>query len=708
MMKKIITIFILIILSASFLFAQQNEWVWAKNGGGTSTDVGTCVASDNNNNVYVGGYYWVSATFGSTTLSSGSSNYDMFIAKYNASGSLLWAKNYGGQTETKVFGMALDKQGNIVLSGTFSGTASFGDSTYQTNGNNDIFILKLDNQGNIIWSQAYGSTNSEYCPNVTVDQNNNIILGGYYSNTIGVFNYSFTSNGDWDNYVAKFNSNGSLVWARSYGSTKSENNEGIAADQNGNIFITGKFTDSVSFGSLKEAGVNSSDIFTVKLNADGDPVWLKTATGNGGSYPWDIVVDISGNVFVSGTAKDIVNFSSTVSINGNTSACDMFIAKYNNDGECQWAIDDGDGGWCQGFALTTDKVGDVYGTGFFSNSATFGSTSLSGQSQDIFIVKYNSNGVFQYASSGGGYSMDYGNAITVDDNLNPIITGQIREASSFGTNNLTADGIDVLVVKYGQATPPPFTITTQPQNLGICADNDIILNVGASVSGLSYQWKKNGVDINGETDSFIKISNASVSDAGSYSCKVSDGSYDTESAAASVSISDGPEITAQPNKKTIEKGRSVNLIIQATGASPTYQWKKDGVDLNNQTSNIFSIISVEYNDAGTYTCVVTDDCGETETNPITLEVRRPAGIEDEFSGQTELYPNPTFGVLHINVPEEITDYQLDVYNTNGKIVFTKNHLNNSITLNLENIPKGLYYISIKSTLYQLTQPFIKQ
>jgi hypothetical protein len=708
MMKKIITIFILTILSTSFLFAQQNEWVWAKNGGGTSTDLGTCIASDNNNNLYVGGYYYASGTFGSTTLSSGSSNYDMFIAKYGESGSLIWAKNYGGATDTKTYHLELDNQGNLIVTGIFSGTATFGDSVYQTNGNNDVFLLKLDNQGNLLWSQAYGSVNSDYPPDLAVDQNNNIILGGYYSNDIDILNNSLTSNGGWDNYVAKFNSSGTLQWAKPYGCSKSENCEGVATDKNGNIFITGQYSDSVAFGNFSEPGVNLTDIFIVKLNSDGDPVWLKTATGNGGNYPKDIAVDINGNVLVTGTVKDDVTFNSSVSINGNTSACDMFIAKYNNDGECQWAIDDGDGDWCQGFALTTDKVGDVYGTGFFSNSATFGSTSLSGQSQDIFVVKYNSNGVFQYASSGGGFSMDYGNAITVDDNLNPIITGQFRTSCSFGSNNLNADGTDFLLVKYGQAVPPPFIITTQPQNLGICANGEVILNVGASKSGLSYQWKKNGVDINGETDSFIKISNASVSDAGSYSCKVSDGSYDTESAAASVSISDGPEITAQPNKKTIEKGRSVNLIIQATGASPTYQWKKDGVDLNNQTSNIFSIISVEYNDAGTYTCVVTDDCGETETNPITLEVRRPAGIEDEFSGQTELYPNPTFGVLHINVPEEITDYQLDVYNTNGKIVFTKDHLNNSTTLNLENIPKGLYYISIKSTLYQLTQPFIKQ
>ena len=141
-MKKTFLLFILALCSVA-LFAQNEDWFWAKKAGGTSNESGKSIAVDDNGNSYVTGYFYGSATFGTTTLTS-SGDYDIFVAKLDSNGNWLWAKQAGGTSSDYTNDIAVDANGNIYVTGEiFEESAIFGTTTLNSSGFIDIFVAKL-------------------------------------------------------------------------------------------------------------------------------------------------------------------------------------------------------------------------------------------------------------------------------------------------------------------------------------------------------------------------------------------------------------------------------------------------------------------------------------------------------------------------------------------------------------------------------------
>ncbi len=152
-MKKTFLLFILALCSIA-LFAQNEDWFWAKKAGGTSNESGKSIAVDDNGNSYVTGYFYGSATFGTTTLSGSG----IFVAKMDSNGNWLWAKQAGGLYSGYSYGIAVDANGNSYVTGYFSGSATFGTTTLTSSSEyySDIFVAKLDSSGNWLWAKQAG------------------------------------------------------------------------------------------------------------------------------------------------------------------------------------------------------------------------------------------------------------------------------------------------------------------------------------------------------------------------------------------------------------------------------------------------------------------------------------------------------------------------------------------------------------------------
>ena len=146
-MKKTFLLFILALCSIA-LFAQNEDWLWAKKAGGTDYDNGYSIAVDANGNSYVTGVFWGSATFGATTL-TGSGNFDVFVAKLDSNGNWLWAKQTGGTSFDFGYGIAVDANGSSYVTGFFMESATFGTTPLTSSGGYDIFVAKLG-EGNSI------------------------------------------------------------------------------------------------------------------------------------------------------------------------------------------------------------------------------------------------------------------------------------------------------------------------------------------------------------------------------------------------------------------------------------------------------------------------------------------------------------------------------------------------------------------------------
>jgi hypothetical protein len=335
-------------------------WATGVSCTGSFYNQGSAIALDGSGNVYVAGNFSGTATFGSFTLSTG--YYDGFATKLNGStGTVLWADDvahsgYGSNAN----GIAVDGSGNAYLTGSFTGPADFdpGPGTYTltsvalpkgtTGYSQDAFILKLDTNGNFVWAGDLGGNGSDAGNAVAVDGAGNLYVTGYYSATSptkagadfdpGPGTHILTSAGSDDVFVAKYDTNRNLVWARSMGGANYDTGNAIALDGSGNVWTTGKFSGTADFdpgaGTYNLTGSTSaSSLFISELNAAGNFAWAGAvavpATGEPGSDPGGVAVDASGDVYVSGEFAGTSNFNpagGTYNLTSN-GGYDFFVVK---------------------------------------------------------------------------------------------------------------------------------------------------------------------------------------------------------------------------------------------------------------------------------------------------------------------------------------------------------------------------------------------
>ena len=198
-----------------------------------------------------------------------------------------------------------------------------------------FFIFAQSNP--ILWANKAGGTNYEYCNSnsIAVDANGNSYVTGYFngSATFGII--TLTSNGSYDIFVAKLDSNGNWLWAKQAGGINYDCGNSIAVDASGNIYVTGRFRNTAIFGTTTVTGSNSNDIFVAKLDSNGNWLWAKQAGGADNDCGYGIAVDASGNIYVSGWFQGVANFGNT-NITGTVNSLDIFVAKMDSNGNWLW------------------------------------------------------------------------------------------------------------------------------------------------------------------------------------------------------------------------------------------------------------------------------------------------------------------------------------------------------------------------------------
>lgn len=242
----------------------NGNWLWAKKAGGTSTDEGYGIYTDGSGNSYVIGSFRVTANFGSTTLTSYGQD-DVFVAKLDPNGNWLWAKQAGGASIDLGSHVSSEANGNSYVIGSFNGTASFGSNTLTSSGSFDVFIAKLDPNGNWLWAKKAGGPSDDYGTGISNDASGNIYVTGRFEDTAAFGSISLTNSGDSDTFVAKLNTNGNWLCANKAGGTGHDIGYGITTDTYGNNYVTGCFTGTASFGNTTLTSNASAEVFVAKI-----------------------------------------------------------------------------------------------------------------------------------------------------------------------------------------------------------------------------------------------------------------------------------------------------------------------------------------------------------------------------------------------------------------------------------------------------------
>lgn len=466
----------------SFLFtlnvaAQTPSWEWVKSAGDSLLDVGYSVATDASGNCYVaGGFSSDTIIFGNTQLYNLANNMlgnfmDMFLVKYDPNGNVLWAKSAGGIQPDVAYSVTVDVNGGVLVVGYFNDlTITFGSTTLS---NADIFIVKYDASGNVLWAKSPTGYSGGTATSVSTDAQGNCYVGGKFTTptlTFGSTTLTNSGNSTTDAFLAKYDSNGNVLWAVSGGGVDDESIDAVVTDLAGNTYAAGKyFSGAIAFGSttLNNTSFNFCDLFLVKYDASGNLLWAKKAGGLYNDQATSVCLDGAGNCYLAG------NFaSSTLTIGSSTltnaGSDDALLAKYDSNGNVLWAKAVGGSASDGANSVAVHGSGNVYVTGFFSSSPlTFGPSTVTntGLLSDILLLQFDPLGNPLWAKSAKGIDRDAAQAVTVDASGNVFVTGYFESATcAFSSDTLFnaasggKDG-DFFIGKIGKGVEGIFSET---------------------------------------------------------------------------------------------------------------------------------------------------------------------------------------------------------------------------------------------------------
>ena len=390
--------------------------IWAKRAGGTNTDSSCGITTLSDNSTVVTGWFNGSATFGqgetNQTVLISAGDWDFFIARYNPDGTLAWAKRAGGASTDYGGAITTLSDNSTVVTGWFSGLAIFGqgesnETVLGCYGNTDIFIARYNPDGTLAWAKGDGGELYDFGQGITTLSDNSIVITGIFSGG-AVFGYGdlnqtvLDSAGGYDIFIARYNPDGTLAWAKHAGGSSYDYGLGISTLSDNSTVVTGYFSDSATFG-LGEIN--------------------QTALTSAGSD-------------------------------------DIFIARYNPDGTLAWAKRAGGSGWDGGFGITTLSDNSTVVIGSFEGTTTFGPNEInqtvltSAGIGDLFIAKYNPNGILAWAKRAGGIDSENGYGITGLSDNSAVVTGDFNGSATFGPGEInqtvltSAGGPDIFIARF--------------------------------------------------------------------------------------------------------------------------------------------------------------------------------------------------------------------------------------------------------------------
>ncbi|MEQ2009275.1 MAG: SBBP repeat-containing protein, partial [Limisphaerales bacterium] len=220
-----------------------------------------------------------------------------------------WAISAGGKGHDKTRCLAVDARGNIFLTGEFAGTSQFGEHTLTSAWDMDFFVAKCSPDGKFLWARSAGGSGIDRGYGVATDAAGNCYVTGHFQSTNATFSgVAVPNSGDYDIFVAKYDSQGKLAWLKSGGGTGYDYGHGIAADKHGNVFVTGAIVGEGTIGAEPLGHPGPAHVFCLAMNPDGKVNWIRAAEGQGSSSGHGIAADQQGNCYVGGYASGNASF----------------------------------------------------------------------------------------------------------------------------------------------------------------------------------------------------------------------------------------------------------------------------------------------------------------------------------------------------------------------------------------------------------------
>ncbi len=385
------------------------EWEWLVSTEGNETDFARGIAVDNEGNIYITGAVSETAVFGEIQIES-KWEQDAFIAKMNSNREWLWVRQVPGLESSTGSRIAVDSAGNCYITGQFRGAVDFGGKQYDAGDTDRMFVAKLSIDGDWLWVNTPNATESTRGSLIKINKEDNIVVSGSFQGKLELGDKQLDSGDAQGAFIAKLSSTGEWLDVLGIESSGSVNIFGIDFDAQGNSYITGMFSGIITQEDVKLDSQGVSDILAAKLNNRNEWVWAVSAGVTGDGMGRGITVDKSGNSYITGNFRESGSFGGhTLTVKESN---DIFVAKLNSDGEWLWARRAGGTLTGQGNGIFLDQNEEhIYLGGSYSTSSSipkmlikqllkinlvkvdFGHIKLPGSSRNkAFVAKLDTNG----------------------------------------------------------------------------------------------------------------------------------------------------------------------------------------------------------------------------------------------------------------------------------------------------------------------------
>ncbi len=460
----------------------DGKLIWAVRAGGVSLDLSWGITTLSDDSTVVTGYFSGSATFGegdaNETVLVSAEGYDVYVARYNPDGTLAWAKRAGGTAVDWVEGITTLSDDSIVVIGIFCYTATFGEgeaneTVLVSDGFQNIFVARYNPDGTLAWAKRAGGTGDNYGRGITSLSDDSTVVTGNFNLSAtfgqGEANETILVSDELDDlFVARYNPDGTLAWAKRAPGTNENFGCGITTLSDDSTVVTGLFMESAKFGvgeanETELVSHGGSDIFVARYNPDGTLAWAKRAGGSDSDIGNGITTLSDDSTVVTGSFRFSATFgegepNETVLVSDGND--DIFVARYNPDGTLLGAMRAGGTASDTGYGITTLSNDSMVVTGFFNGSAIFGegeaneTVLVSYGDCDIYVARYNPDGTLVWANHAGGTYVDKGYGITTLSDDSTVVSGLFYNSATFGEGEpnetvlVSDDYADIFVARF--------------------------------------------------------------------------------------------------------------------------------------------------------------------------------------------------------------------------------------------------------------------
>jgi hypothetical protein len=544
------------------------------------------------------------------------------------------------------------------------------------------------------WVDNYGGTEWDSGRGIAIDQSGNTYTIGAFKDTITFvtsnLNETFISNGGNDIFIQKYNSNGDLQWVKQIGGDAQDAANGITVDNNNNVIIVGEFTSTVDFDPGMNTNLITSttlsgiyDAFVLKLDTDGDFVWVKIFAGTSSSSGTSVVTDNNNNIYTLGYYFDTVDFDPNAGTSNLTSIVyrDIFISKLTENGDYVWAETEGGSNFDRPKEIKI-KGDFLYICGEFQDVADLDPTAgiqnfTSNGGYDMFVQKIDLDGNYIWTKTIGSASdIDWAESVDIDGYGNVYLAGGFADTLDFnptggGAIEISAGSSDSFVAKYDSNGNFIWVKTMQ----GPAFDQVMSINVSdigdVYITGMftdSVDFDPSGIELWAYTDDFEDIFIEKLNSNGDFVWLRTFGGNYTDFVLDAVIDNNQNIYMTGFTRNTVDFDPNSG-VVEYTSVTP----KADYYVLK------FAAYTVDINE-----------------NSF------------ESSNIAQLYPNPTSGKFTINLNDTNTKTQIQIVDLTGKVVFENSYQNQSnIQLNLD-APNGIYFVKVMENGNQSVVKLIKQ